>query len=183
MKQFFVLAILLLMVSNTYAQKLFTRSAKVQFNSATSMEKIEAKHSSGSCVLDPVTGKMEWKVLIKGFKFEKALMEEHFNENYLESTKFPSAGFKGEMVNLSAVNFAQNGTYKVNVKGQMTIHGVVRDIETTGNVIVTGGKVRLAAAFTVKCADYGISIPSVVAGNIAEQITVQVDADLTPLKQ
>jgi polyisoprenoid-binding protein YceI len=164
------------------AQIFVTRDAKIKFNSDTPMEKIEAVNKSGTCVLDTKTGKMEWKVLIKGFLFEKALMQEHFNENYMESSKFPNATFKGEITNLSEINFVQDGKYNAKVKGKMTIHGVERDVDATGTVKVSKGTVEMLSNLVLKCADYNIAIPAVVKDNIAKEINVAVSAVLQPKK-
>lgn len=182
-KLLFVLTAVLATSTAGFAQKFFTRDAKIMFNADTKMEKIEAVSKSGTCVLDAATGKMEWKVLVKGFQFEKALMQEHFNENYMESSKYPNASFSGAINNLSEVNFAKDGTYKVKVKGKMTIHGVAKDIEVPGTVKVGAGNVELLANFVVACADYGISIPSVVKDSIAKEVKVVVTAPLKPMKQ
>ena len=142
-KRLFIIATFLIFTTPAFTQKYFTRDGKVKFFSDASMEKIEAVNKSATAVLDAATGKMEWKVLIKGFLFEKSLMQEHFNENYLESSKYPNATFKGEITNLKEVNLSKNGTYTAKVKGQMNIHGVEKDVETTGTVTVSGGAVKI----------------------------------------
>jgi polyisoprenoid-binding protein YceI len=182
-KRLFVIAALFLLAAPTFAQKYFTRDGKVKFFSDASMEKIEATNKSATAVLDAATGKMEWKVLIKGFLFEKALMQEHFNENYMESTKYPNATFKGEITNLSEVNLSKDGTYTAKVKGKMSIHGVEKDVETTGTVKVGGGTVTINSNFFVKCSDHNIKIEAGKVANIANEIKVTVDAALSPMKQ
>ena len=164
------------------AQRFFTRDAKIQFNSDAPMEKIEAINKSGTAVIDTKTGKMEWKVLIKGFLFEKALMQEHFNENYLESGKYPNAIFKGEISNLGDVHFDKDGTYKVKTKGTLEIHGVKKDIEVPGVITVSGGSVKISANFLIACADFNIQIPGVVRDKIAKEVAVKIDAALNPMK-
>jgi len=177
-------ALLLFMAAPLAAQRFFTRDAKLFFDAtaASSPEKIQASTKSGTCVLDTQTGKMEWKVLIKGFQMEKALMQEHFNENYLESSKFPNAQFKGAITNLSEVNFAQDGKYNTQVKGQLTMHGVTKDLDVSGVVKVNKGSISLISTFNVLAADYGISIPSLVSDKIAKTIKVSVEALLQPMK-
>lgn len=176
-----ILGVFLALGFGAQAQKYFTRDARVQFNSDTPVEKIEAVNKSGTSVLDTKTGRMDWKVLIKNFLFEKALMQEHFNENYLESTKYPNATFKGSITNLSEVNFAKDGTYKVTAKGTMTIHGIEQEITVPGTLTIGGGAVKVAADFVVKPADYKIDIPGVVRDNIAKEIAVTIDASLKPM--
>ena len=183
MKKLFLLALLFFAFGTAVqAQRFFTRDAKIQFNSDTPMEKIEGVNKSGTAVIDTKTGRMEWKVLVKNFLFEKALMQEHFNENYMESSKFPNATFKGSIADLSAVNFGKDGAYKVTVKGTMTIHGVSKEIEVPGTITVKNGTLLISSNFSVACADYGIQIPSVVRDNIAKEIAVIIDATLSPMK-
>ncbi|MBV6439645.1 MAG: YceI family protein [Haliscomenobacteraceae bacterium CHB4] len=181
-KRLFILAALFLLAAPMFAQKYFTRDGKVKFFSDASMEKIEAVNKSATAVLDAATGKMEWKVLIKGFLFEKALMQEHFNENYLESSKYPNATFKGEITNLKEVNLGKDGSYTAKVKGRMNIHGVEKDVETTGTVKVSGGAIAIHSGFPVKCSDYNIRIEAAKVSNISNEIKVTVDATLNPMK-
>ncbi len=166
------------------AQNFFTRDGKVKFDatSAGSPEKIEALSKTGSCVIDAATGKMQWAVLVKGFQFEKALMQEHFNENYLESGKFPKATFSGQITNLNEVNLAKDGTYNAVVTGKMTMHGVTKDITTNGALTVGDGKIKLNAGFAVLLADYSISIPSLVSDKVAKEVKILIDATLAPMK-
>ncbi len=161
--------------------RFFTKQGTIHFFSATKMENIDAKNTTANAVLDTETGKFEWGVTIKGFKFEKALMEEHFNENYLESTKYPKASFKGKIDDLSKVNFSKDGTYNVRVSGDLTIHGKAKSVSTDGTIIVKGGSIQTKSKFTVKCSDHDISIPAVVKDNISNEIAVDVDATLAPM--
>jgi polyisoprenoid-binding protein YceI len=177
-----VLAVIAFGAAPALAQKYFTRDGKIQFNSDTPAEKIEGKNKTATAVLDAATGNLEFAVLIKGFQFPKALMQEHFNENYLESDKFPKSTFKGVISNLSEVNFAKDGNYNVKVKGKMTMHGVTKDVEIPGMIKVSGGKLEVTSTFNVACEDYDISIPSVVKDSIAKEIKVMVNATLQPLK-
>ena len=181
-KLLFVATLGLLLAGPLAAQRFFTRDAAVKFDATSPLEKIEATTKSGTCVLDTKTGKMEWKVLVKGFQMEKALMQEHFNENYMESSKYPSAQFKGAITNLNEINFTQDGKYIAKVSGQMTMHGVTRALDVTGTVKVNGGNISLHSTFNVAAADYGISIPGVVRDKIAKEIKVLVEAMLKPMQ-
>jgi polyisoprenoid-binding protein YceI len=180
-KVFVVIAAILAFSMPAFSQKFFTRDAKIQFSSETPLEKIEAVNKSASAVLDTKSGAIQWKVLIKSFLFEKALMQDHFNENYMESSKFPDATFKGTITNLSDINFAKDGKYTAHATGKMKIHGVERDIKTTGTITVAGTSIRINSDFAVAPADYNISIPSVVRDNIAKEIKVNVDGTLAPM--
>ena len=180
-KIIFVFSALFLLAHAGQAQKFFTRDAKIKFSSETPMEKIEGLNKSGTCVLDAATGKMEWKVLIKGFLFEKALMQEHFNENYLESSVYPNAQYKGQITNLNEVKFNQDGKYNVKTSGKLTIHGVERDVNMEGTLKVSNGNLEVLSNFVIKPEDYKITIPSLVKDNIAKEIKVVVSAVFAPL--
>lgn len=183
MKKLFFIATLLAFANIVTAQKYFTRSGKITFSSDAPLEKIEAENSSATSVIDIESGKMEFAVLIKAFQFEKALMQEHFNENYMESSKFPKATFKGQIQNLEAINFDADGTYKANVKGDMTIHGVTKNIDTQGTFTVKDGKIFAASTFSVLVADYEIKIPNVVKDNIAKEVAIDVTLTYQELKK
>lgn len=172
-----ILIVLVLSAQLAIGQKYFSKTGKISFHSDAPMEKIEAHNSTASTVLDAATGNVEWAVLIQGFKFEKALMQEHFNENYMESTTYPKAKFKGKVDNLSSVNFKKDGDYNVNVSGQMEIHGVTKPVSATGVISVKGGTVSAKSKFSVAVADYGIVIPKLVADNIAKTVDINVHAD------
>jgi uncharacterized membrane protein len=180
MKKLIIAIVLLCGVSGSVsAQKYMTRTGKVTFFSSTPVENIEAFNNDVSSVIDSKTGDMAFIVPIKSFKFEKALMQEHFNENYMESDKFPKADFKGRITDLSNVDFSKDGNYSVKATGKLTIHGVTREVSIPGTVTVKGNSITANSKFRVKTADYGIKIPSMVANKIADQIEVTVNTILT----
>ena len=162
--------------------KFFTKSGKISFYSKASLENIEAHNKTVTCVLDAKTGNMQFAVMIKAFEFEKALMQEHFNENYLESHKFPKAEFKGQVINNSEINYSKDGKYTARVKGKLTLHGQTKDVESTGTIVVKGGKLDAGATFNIALADYNVTIPAMVKDNISKTVSVTVDCSLEPLK-
>lgn len=166
---------LIILISSIQAQKHFTRSGKITFYSDAPLEKIEANNNTATSVIDLESGRMEFAALIQAFQFEKALMQEHFNENYMESGKYPKATFKGNITDLTKVDFTQNGSYEVTIKGTMTIHGVEQEIEVPGTFLIVDGKIKGTASFSIAVADYKIEIPSVVNQNIAEQVQISVE--------
>lgn len=165
------------------AQKYFTREGKVSFFSSTPIEDIEAHNSKATSVVDAETGRTEFAVLIKAFQFEKALMQEHFNENYMESGTYPKATFKGQFSDWGSVDLAKDGTYPVEVKGDLTIHGVTNPVAANGTFTVKGGQVQAVSTFKIAVEDYGIAIPSVVRENIAKELEIRVDCNLQPLNR
>lgn len=163
------------------AQKYFSKTARVSFESEAPLEKIVASNHSGYVVMDAASGQLETSVLIKGFQFEKALMQEHFNENYMESDKYPKAFFKGRIANISALTLTKDGTYQADVVGHLTIRGMTKPFSTQAKMIVNGGKISAEGNFEVAIADYGIEVPKVVRDNIAKQVMVSIRADLQKL--
>ncbi len=159
------------------AQKLMTRTGKISFFSSTPVENIEAFNNEVAGALDTKTGDLMLIVPIKSFKFEKALMQEHFNENYMESDKFPKAEYKGK-ADLSGVNFTKDGSYKVKASGKLTMHGVTKDVSVPGTIVVKAGSATVNAKFTVNPSDYGIKIPAVASSKISDKIEVTVDTNL-----
>ncbi|MBR9921289.1 MAG: YceI family protein [Bacteroidetes bacterium] len=181
--QMLALGVLMLSAFSVDAQRYFTREGEVDFYSEAPLEKIEAHNNSATSVLDISSGKLEFAVLIKAFQFEKALMQEHFNENYMESDEFPKSVFKGNIDNPEAVKWDTDGTYPVNVSGKLTIHGVTNDVSTTGEITIENGQISAHSVFVVAVADYDIEIPAVVRENIAKEVEIRVDVDYQELKK
>ena len=166
-----------LLACSMSAQKYFTRSGEITFKSEAPLETIEANNVKATSVLDVQSGRIEWAVLIKAFRFEKALMEEHFNENYMESSKYPKASFKGKINNMADVDFSIDGTYPIEVEGEMEIHGQTQLVVTTATILIEEGRVIGKSELTLEVADYGIKIPKIVKDNIAKEVTVTVHAN------
>ena len=166
------------------AQRLFTRNAKVYFDatSKNSPEKVDASNKSGTLVVDVATGRVEAAVLMSNFLFEKALMQEHFNENYMESAKYPKATFKGKIEDQAKVNFAQDGTYNAVLTGDLTVHGVTKPVKLPVTFQVKAGKITANASFNIALADYGIDIPSVVRDKLGREAKISINSDLEPMK-
>ena len=165
------------------SQVFLTRNAKVTFFSKAPVEKIEAVNNEVTSVLNTAKGEFGFVVLIKSFKFKKALMEEHFNENYMESNTYPKANFKGNITDLSTVNFGKDGTYSVNVKGDMILHGVTKSMEVPGTITISKGNISVTSKFNLKLKDYNIKIPSTVINNISEIVDITLDSKYEPYKK
>ena len=180
-----ITAIALLLVSvylDCTAQLYFTKNGHISFFSSTLLEDIKADNNQVISIINTATGEIQFSLLNNAFHFKKALMEEHFNENYVESNKFPKAEFKGAISNNDAVNYSKDGTYNVTVKGKLTMHGVTKDVETPGKLVVQGGKILAAATFNALLADYNVSIPGLVADKVAKTAKIGVDCTLELLK-
>ena len=151
-------------------QKYFTKSGKVTFYSKAPLEDIEAKNKNAVSVFDVTTGKIEVSILMKAFEFEKALMQEHFNENYVESDKFPKSVFKGMINDLSKVDLIKNGKYNTTVSGKLSMHGETRDVTAPVTFTVNNGIINAISEFKVVLEDYKISIPSIVNDKIGKEV-------------
>jgi polyisoprenoid-binding protein YceI len=182
MKKFsLILVIILLTSSLVSAQKYMTKGGTIRFSSDTPMEKIDAVNRQVNSALDLATGNFVFKVLVRGFEFEKALMQEHFNENYMESEKFPNSTFNGKITNIKDVNLAKDGLYKVVAEGDLFMHGVTNKVKVNGTLEVKEGKILGVATFNVAPKDYNITIPAAVIKNISEAIKVDVNITLDKL--
>lgn len=183
MKQTILFALLALSLNVLNAQDIYlTRTGKIEFHAGTSVEDVDAVNNEVTSMVNTKTGEIVFNVLIKSFHFKRALMEEHFNENYLESGKIPKSTFKGKITDLSVVNFAKDGTYKVNVAGELNLHGVSQNVTMPATVTIAGGKIRGQGNFKIKPEDYKIVIPSLVQDKVAKVVDVIVDCLYEPKK-
>jgi polyisoprenoid-binding protein YceI len=152
-------------------------NGKVAFKSDAPLEVISAKSAKLRGAIDTAKQTFAWTVEIKTFEgFNSPLQREHFNENYMESDKYPKASFAGKII--EDVDFQKNGIYSVRAKGKLNIHGVEQERIIKSQLEVKGNKLRVQASFTVPLAEHNITIPKVVYQKIAEEITVTVDAEL-----
>lgn len=164
--------------SSMAQEKYYTKSGVIRFESKAPLEDIEAINGSVVCVYDKSSNAIQFSMNIRGFEFKKALMQEHFNENYMESDRFPKAEFKGVLIG----DVKGFGTFDVKAKGNLFIHGVTNEVFLPGKLVITQDKIQLNAEFTLAVADYKIVIPSLVRDKIAKTVKVTVSASLIPLK-
>lgn len=183
-KIIFLFSLVILTAAVSAQDKYFTKTGKIHFDATTpkSPENVDGVNKSSICVVDTKTGNIQFSLLMKGFEFERALMQEHFNENYVESNKFPKAEFKGMITNNSSVNYAKDGVYPAKVSGKLTMHGETKEVEAEGRLTVKAGKISATADFPVTLADFKITIPSLVADKVAKIARITVDCQLEPLK-
>ena len=156
------------------------KNATISLYSSAPIEDIKASTSTGVSVFNAATGELNFSVAINSFKFEKSLMQEHFNSDYMESDKYPRATFKGKTED--HVDVTKDGTYPINVTGDLTVHNVTMKRTIPGSIIVKGGVISMKSEFMVKCADHHIDIPKIVFHNIAESIKINVAATYSPNK-
>ena len=156
------------------AQVYYTKNGNVSFFSKTVLENIDAENNQVISVLNPETGTLQFSLLNNAFHFPKAKMEADFNEDYIESDKYPRSTFKGTITNLSDVNFNKDGTYQISVNGDLSIHGVTKKITTPGIITIKNGSISATSSFKALVRDYRIKIPSIVSNKIGESVEIKV---------
>jgi polyisoprenoid-binding protein YceI len=171
---------LTLIPSFVKAQLVSTASGTASFFSQTPVEDINAQSQKMLGVMNIKTNELALSIDNVTFVFPNKLMQEHFNEKYMESEKYPKSTFKGKIS--EAVNLTNDGEYKVTVVGKLNIHGVEQERTITGTIVVSKGVVTIKSDFMVKVADHKIEIPKLVVSNIAEEIKVSIIANLQPKK-
>lgn len=170
------LLFLLGMYAPIFAQdKLITKTGHIWFYSHAPLEDIEAHTRQAVAIIITAKGTIAVMIPIMSFEFRKTLMQEHFNENYMESAKYPKATFTGSINNLSDINPKKNGIYKTVVEGELTIHNITKHIKVAGTVEVKDGKCNVKSTFKVQLKDYNIAIESRFSKNIAPVIEVNID--------
>ena len=156
-----------------------TNTGNISFYSHTPVEDIRALNHKVKTAFSSESGQLQFSCLIKDFEFKKALMQEHFNESYMESTTYPKATFNGFIVSVPEIDFNKDGTYTSEVKGQLTIKDVSKEVSTTATFVVLGRVVNAKATFNVNPYDYNVKIPKMIAPKISESIEITVDSDYT----
>lgn len=153
----------------------------ISFYSKSPLEDIEATNKGAIVVMNTNISDIQVRVTVQNFKFKNALMEEHFNENYMESQKFPNAVFKGKIN--EKIDYSKDGEHKVTVTGKMEIHGVTKEETYEGTLAKKGNEITVKCKFKVKVADYGIKVPSLYVKNIAEVVDIDVNTVLEPFQK
>jgi polyisoprenoid-binding protein YceI len=168
----FSLFVVLHCIATNAQDRLLTRNGSISFYSKAPLEDIEANTQTAVSVLDKKTGQIEFSVLVKSFTFEKALMQEHFNEDYLESDKFPKSTFKGHIEDLNKVSFDKDGKYTVSVTGELTVHGESRRLTTLASFTILKGVALADAQFDIALSDYKITIPSLAKDKVSKTVKI-----------
>lgn len=176
MKRLIILLVFATWFCSIEAQKIYsTKTGKISFFSSTPIQDIEAKTSEVESKM-AANGQMAFTLLIKGFQFENQKMEDDFNEDYMESTKYPKANFKGNITNISEIDLSKNGTYPAKVKGSLTIHGVTKDITSDGTIEVKGPKVIAKSKFNIAVKDFNIG-GALIGKKIANTVAINIDCE------
>jgi hypothetical protein len=178
MKKIFFYSLLLATITSFSQTKLVTKTGKITFEaSVPAFEEVKAKNESVTCILNPATGEIASLALMKGFRFKVALMEEHFNENYVESDKYPKATFKGKIDNFDLSKLTATAK-DYTIKGKLELHGKAKDITLTAKIKKTDNGIEIDSNFTVNTDYFDIEIPSVVSKKLTKKVAVNLDFNL-----
>lgn len=174
MKKVMIVFVALLIGGVAFSQKMITRSGVINFDATVpgAMDPVIANNNTVSAIFDKSTGDLVVQAMVKSFKFKSPLMEEHFNENYMESDKLPKTSFKGKVINYDA----KSGNYEV--EGDLTMHGITNKVKTKMNVSEEGGKLVISGSFIVKLNDYKLEVPSLAKKTLAETAKISIKLTL-----
>ena len=177
-KIIFLLSILFTV--NISAQRVFTRNGHVYFISHTDIIDIDGNNHQVTSFLDIETGEIVFAVLIKAFEFTLATAEEHFNESYMESHLHPKSKLTGKIIEINDIDLTKPGIYDVTVEGELTIHGITKNIKEKGQLEVKGDRISGTSCFKVAIADYNIKVPKLVEDRVAKVVDVRINLEYEP---
>ena len=177
MKYIMIVLLALININKAGKDTYVCRNVRIMLYSSAPIEDIKAVSSTGISVYNSVSGELSFSVSIQSFQFDKSLMQEHFNSDYMESDKYPKAAFKGKVQ--EQIDLNKDGVYPVKVSGELTVHGITQARTIQGTITVKKGMPGLTSEFMVKCADHHIDIPQIVFHHIAENIKINVAATYT----
>jgi polyisoprenoid-binding protein YceI len=180
-KKISVFAVVIAFSLKASAQIFMAQTGQATFFSATKVEDITATSKKARFILNTVTQDLQTSIAMMSFIFEKPLMQEHFNENYVESEKFPQAVFKGKIN--EKTDFTKDGEYNVTVTGIMSMHGVDKEYTIPGKLVIKGEQITISSIFKVKFADHNIVIPSLYSTVIPPDTEVKINAVLEAYKK
>ena len=176
MKKIILIALLHLSAIGLSQEKMISKSGKITFEaSVPSFEEVKATNSNVTFVLNPTTGEIASLALMKGFEFKVALMEEHFNENYIESDQYPKAIFKGKIEGFD-LSLLTDKPKDFIIKGKLELHGKSKDITTTASINKYKTGIVILSYFKVNATDFNIAIPSLVKSKVSNTINIEIAA-------
>jgi polyisoprenoid-binding protein YceI len=175
-------SLLILTVSGLVAQtteKLVSKNGQINFYSHTDIEDISADNFTVVSTLNLNTGETVFSVSMQGFEFEKSLMQKHYNSpKFLDTKKFPKSKFKGRITNLEDIDFSKNGTYKAEVSGELSLHGITKDMIESGTILVQDGTIVIDATMQIVLADFDVTfVKGKPSKNIAKTIDISIKSE------
>ncbi len=178
--KFFFLGLLICLSSVALGQKQITKEGTISIFSQTPLFTISGTNHKVASILNTSTGDIVVSTLVRSFKFKEALVEEHFNEDYMQSDKYPKATFVGKITNINTVKFDKDGTYPITIKGKLTIHGTTNEINEPGTIVIKNGKISAKSDFSVSIKAYKIRIEKAKKEAIKDDIRLQINFNFKP---
>ena len=172
MKKIALLVLAALYSFTPIQEKKITKTGTISFEASISaLEEVKGKNSTVTCILNTSTGEIATLALVKGFRFKVALMEEHFNENYIESNKFPKATFKGKIENFDISKITTNPKDYV-IKGKLELHGKSKEVTSIAKIKKNEADIDIKTSFIVNVSDFDIQIPAAVSKKVSKKVTI-----------
>ncbi|MFM1793352.1 MAG: hypothetical protein RLZZ252_1706 [Bacteroidota bacterium] len=184
MKKYIIAGLLLSAVlGSVNAQVYKTATGNIKFVSKTAIEEFSANNDQVTAAFSPKSNAIAFRVPVNSFQFKSALMQKHFQENYMQTAEFPFSTYSGKIDDFAAVqtasgNFTKNGSYDVVTKGTHEMHGVKKEITVPGKITITDGVITLSASMNVLCSDYGINIPAASKKSVSDSIAIAINCPL-----
>ena len=178
--RYFFIVIFSGILFTSFAQKQITKSGTIEIFSETPVFTIEAVNKKVASILNVENGDIVVSTLVRSFKFHEALVEEHFNENYMESEKFPKAIFKGRISNFQSVDFTKDGNYDVIIEGKLTLHGTTNYIKEKAVIMIKNQLISASSEFDVSLEAYKIKIENAYKDSIKDDILLKIHFEYKP---
>ena len=183
MKTIITIAFLLIIINCHSQEKYITRTGHIYFISKTDAIDIDADNHQAGSIFNYETGEIVFAVVMKAFKFKLALAEDHFNEDYVESYEFPKSKFKGQILNYNNIDLTKDSLYLVDVKGELTIHGITKNIQKKGTIQKQGNVIIAKSEFSILLDDYEIKVPDLVRERVAKEIQIKINMEYKPYEK
>lgn len=171
--------LLIFCFASIYAQSYQSQQAAITFFSKAAIEDIAATNFNATSFFNTETGEIEFLVQMNGFQFERSLMQQHYNEKFMETAQYPIASFVGEVMGFKSV---MRGKPQVSAKGKLTIHGQTREVETKGSMTIVNEIITISSSFTIRLEDYKIKTPKLLWQSVTESVEVKIEFTYVPLE-
>jgi len=181
-RKILIIAIAGIFTGMAAAQKYITREGVCDIFSETSFFTIEATNKKVASILDASSGEIVASTLMRSFKYQEALVEEHFNENYMESHLYPKGIFKGRITNFSEVDLTRDGTYPITIEGDLSFHGESNPLTSPGELVVNGETIKGTTGFEVSLAAHKIKVEVKYKDRIRDEIKIDLHFDYKLMK-
>lgn len=180
-KLLLIIGVLVFFTGTSYSQRYYCNNGQISFFQETPIENIEGKSNTLISIIDKQKNEIAYKVKMTSFIFDKALMQDHFNENYVESEKFPFATYQGEIN--ENIDWSVNGTYNISSTGILTMHGISKTITEKGSITINGDKIKIVNNFKIKFTDFNVEIPKLLISQLTDVVDIKIETNYSILNK